>query len=99
RSVAAALQQSGYFRIAHTTGSEAEAEALVERGEVQFMVVIPPDFTRRIVRGEPAPLLVSVDATDPSASGNAIGALQPLLQQAFAHDATGPLAKLALAAP
>ena len=94
RSVSAALQNSGYFRIVHQTGREADAEALLERGEAQFMVVIPPDFTRRLVRGERAPLLVAVDATDPSASGNAIAALQPLLTQALRTDATGALAHL-----
>ncbi|MBI5256237.1 MAG: ABC transporter permease [Burkholderiales bacterium] len=94
RSLGAALQHSGYFRITHTPTSEAEGEALIARGEVQFLVVVPPDFTRALVRGERAPLLVSVDATDPSASGNAIAALQPLLAQALAHDAVGPLAAL-----
>jgi ABC-2 type transport system permease protein len=95
RSVSAALQNSGYFRIVTQTGREADAEALLARGEAQFMVVIPPDFTRRLVRGERAPMLVAVDATDPSASGNAIAALQPLLTQALRTDATGPLAHLA----
>ncbi|WP_284618238.1 ABC transporter permease [Aquabacterium humicola] len=95
RSVGAALQNSGYFRIAHRTGSEVEAEALLERGEVQFMVVIPPGFTREVVRGTRPVLLVSVDATDPAASGNAIAALQPLLTQALATEAVGPLAALA----
>ncbi|HSW05319.1 ABC transporter permease [Aquabacterium sp.] len=94
RSVSAALQNSGYFQISHTAASEAEGERLLERGQVQFMVVIPPDFTRRLVRGEPAPLLIAVDATDPSASGNAIAALQPLLAQALQHDAQGVLAAL-----
>lgn len=94
RSVSAALQNSGYFHIQQVTGSEAEADALLERGEVQFMVVIPPEFTRQLVRGERAPLLISVDATDPSASGNAIAALQPLLAQALQHDAQGSLAVL-----
>ncbi|MDR7304740.1 hypothetical protein [Rhodoferax saidenbachensis] len=28
-----------------------EAEALVETGQVQFMVVIPSDFSHRLVRG------------------------------------------------
>ena len=51
RSVSAALQNSGYFRIVRQTGREADAEALLERGEAQFMVVIPPDFTRRLLRG------------------------------------------------
>jgi len=95
RTVSAALQNSGYFRIVTQTGREADAEALLERGEAQFMIVIPPDFTRRLVRGERAPLLIAVDATDPSASGNAIAALQPLLAQALRTDATGALTHLA----
>ncbi|NRF69159.1 ABC transporter permease [Aquincola sp. S2] len=95
RSISAALQHSGYFRIQRTTGSEAEAEALLERGDVQFMIVIPPGFTRDLVRGARPVLLVAVDATDPAASGNAIAALQPLLTQALAHETSGPLAALA----
>jgi len=61
---------------------------------VQFMVVVPPDFSRRVVRGERPAILVAVDATDPSASGNAIAALGQLAGQALAHELTGPLRAL-----
>ena len=44
RSVVAALQNTGYFKLSHRSDSEAAGEALLETGEVQFMVVIPPDF-------------------------------------------------------
>lgn len=91
RSLVAALQNTGYFRVTHTPASEAEGDDLVQRGEVQFLVVIPPDFSRRVVRGEHPALLVSVDATDPSASGNAIAALGQLGGQALARELTGPL--------
>ena len=93
RSLAAALQNSGYFRVVHTTASEHEGARWIEDGEAQFMVVIPDDFTRRIVRGEPPAVLVEVDATDPSASGNAIAALAGLGTTALAHDLNGPLAR------
>src|SRR5512134_1853351 len=52
RSLGAALQNSGYFRIVHQASGEREAAAWVESGDAQFMVVIPDDFTRRVVRGE-----------------------------------------------
>jgi ABC-2 type transport system permease protein len=94
RSVLVALQNTGYFRIDQTLQSEREAEALVENGTAQFMVVIPPDFTRQMLRGERPALLVAVDATDPSASGNAIAALNAVVPQALAHDLTGPLHSL-----
>ena len=52
RAFSAALQNTGYFRITHLPASEAQAEALIESGEVQFVVAIPSDFSRRVVRGE-----------------------------------------------
>jgi len=94
RSVSAALQNTGYFRIVHAGSSEAAGEALLESGEAQFMVAIPADFTRRVVRGERPAILVAVDATDPSASGNAIAALAQIADQALAHDLDGALAPL-----
>jgi len=94
RSLVAALQNTGYFRVTHQSASEADAEALIERGEVQFMVVIPPDFSQRVVRGERPAILVAVDATDPSASGNAIAALGEVAKQALRHDLVGPLQSL-----
>jgi ABC-2 type transport system permease protein len=95
RSLMAALQNTGYFRIVHSGTSEAAADALIARGEVQFMVVVPIDFERRLVRGEQPALLVSVDATDPSASGNAIAALNAVAASALRHDLVGPLRGLA----
>ena len=94
RSVSAALQNTGYFRIVHAGSSEAAGEALLESGEAQFMVAIPADFSRRVVRGERPAILVAVDATDPSASGNAIAALAQIADQALAHDLDGALAPL-----
>jgi len=94
RSFIAALQNTGYFRIDAQSASEGEAEALIEAGEVQFMVVVPPDFSQRVVRGETPAVLVAVDATDPSASGNAIAALSQVAQQALQADLSGPLRHL-----
>ncbi len=94
RSLVAALEHSGYFRISHRTASEAEGEALVDIGAAQFMLVLPPDFDARLQRGDRPAVLLAVDATDPSASGNAIAALTQLQQQALVHDLVGPLAAL-----
>ena len=99
RGLVAAMQNTGYFRITHSLASETAAEALVETGQVQFMVVIPPDFTHKLVRGERPLLLVSADATDPSASGNAIAALNALVPQAIDHDLPGALRALRPAPP
>jgi ABC-2 type transport system permease protein len=99
RAFGAALQNTGYFRIIERPASEKQADALVETGAVQFVVVIPSDFSRRVVRGERPAILVSVDGTDPSASGNAIAALAQVADQALAHELVGPLARLQPGAP
>lgn len=89
RSLVAALAQSGYFRVQARPASEREGDALVEDGQVQFLIVIPPDFSRRVIRGEQPAVLVSVDATDPSASSNALAALAQLGAQALRRDLVG----------
>jgi ABC-2 type transport system permease protein len=94
RSLSAALQNTGYFKVIHVGTSERDAEALIEDGDAQFMVVIPNDFTQRVFRGEKPAVLVSVDATDPSASGNAIAALAGMAGPALVNDLKGPLASL-----
>ncbi|MFZ6720935.1 ABC transporter permease [Undibacterium sp. Ji49W] len=99
RSFVVAMQNTGYFRVDSVGQSEKEAEALLETGKVQFLLVIPPQFTQQLVRGEKPALLVSVDATDPSASGNAIAALNVIATQALQHDLTGPLRYLQTGSP
>jgi ABC-2 type transport system permease protein len=94
-SVVATLQNTGYFRIVHAGANEGEAERMLEDGRVQFLIVIPPQFSRRIVRGERPQMLVAVDATDPSASGNALAALAAATDRALARELTGPLRPLA----
>ena len=94
RTLVAALQNTGYFRIDAVVEREDEAAALLETGRVQFMVVVPPDFSRRVVRGERPAILVAVDATDPAASGNAMAALAAVAERALAPVLGGPLASL-----
>ncbi|MFZ6677161.1 ABC transporter permease [Undibacterium sp. Tian12W] len=99
RSFVVAMQNTGYFRIDSVGQSEQEAETLLETGKIQFMLVIPPQFTQQLVRGEKPALLISVDATDPSASGNAIAALNVIATQALHHDLKGPLQYLQTGTP
>ena len=67
RSLLAAMQNTGYFRVDHVLGSEKEADAMIETGQVQFMVVIPSGFTRQLVRGA-----TEVNAGPPSVSRSTV---------------------------
>ncbi|MBN9461872.1 MAG: ABC transporter permease [Burkholderiales bacterium] len=91
RSIVAALQNSGYFALAVAARSSREVDALLARGEVQFAVTIPQDFSRRLVRNERPVLLVEADATDPAATSNALAALGTLVDAVVARDAAGVL--------
>ncbi|HEX7971802.1 MAG TPA: ABC transporter permease [Thiobacillus sp.] len=94
RSLVTALQNSEYFRIRERARNETEARDLLARGEVQFVVNVPQDFSRKLQRGERPVLLVEADASDPVATGNAIAVLSRLNLSGLDHDLGGPLARL-----
>jgi ABC-2 type transport system permease protein len=94
RSFIAALENSQYFRVTNRPRSEAEADRLLAEGRVQFVLVIPADFSRRLIRGEHPSMLFAADATDPAAAGNALAAINSISRQALSRDLTGPLSRL-----
>jgi ABC-2 type transport system permease protein len=94
RSFIRALENSSYFKITAQPETEAEAERMIAEGEVQFVVNIPENFARKLQRGERPVILVEADATDPTATGNAIAALAQLSQTGLDHDLRGSLQHL-----
>ncbi|HSS86297.1 MAG TPA: ABC transporter permease [Reyranella sp.] len=95
RTVLSALANTGYMAYTHQPGSEVDADALLRSGQVQFVVKVPSDFTRRLVRGERAEILIDADATDPTTSAGPLAAAVPAINQALARDLVGPLERLA----
>jgi ABC-2 type transport system permease protein len=94
RTLVAAMRQSDYFALTREVNTEAEAALLLQLGEVQFVVNIPEEFSRRLLRGERPTVLVEADATDPAATGPALSAVRALADSVFDRDLTGPLARL-----
>ncbi len=99
RTIVWGLHNSSYFDIVREPKNEAEIQTLLARGTVQFAVHIPVDFSRQLLRGERPDLLLEADATDPSAVGYAIAAINLLATTVLDRDLTGPLAKLRGAPP
>jgi len=85
-----AMENSGYFRISHHVTGEEQARRLLARGDVQFILSIPADFSRRLIRGERPALLVQADATDPSAVSSAVQVINEIARTAFDRDLAGP---------
>ena len=61
-SIVAALNNSGYFDIALATDDPKAARRLLAQNEVSFVVEIPVNFSRDLVRGAQPQLLVEADA-------------------------------------
>ena len=99
RSMLAAMKTSGYFDFVDELASEEAARAALARGDVQFVINFPSDFTRRLLRGEHPALLVEADATDPAAAGAAIASMRDLAQSVVRKDLQGALAPLAGGVP
>ncbi|MGH8634657.1 MAG: ABC transporter permease [Burkholderiales bacterium] len=99
RSFVRALENSGYFRVVRQVTTEREAERALAVGEAQFVLTIPENFSRKLVRGERPVLLLEADASDPAATSNALAALLNLNQTALARDLSGSLAHLQNAPP
>ena len=92
RSYLAAMKNSGYFRFTDAQYDEDGARAALARGDVQFVVNIPADFTRKLLRGERPSILIEADATDPAAGSAAIASIRNLALTVARNDLRGPLA-------
>lgn len=87
RAMVTALELTGYYRFVTPEATAGEAEAMIERGDVAFVVTVPSDFGRRIERGDRAPILIEADATDPSVASGAISTLGTVAAEALRREA------------
>ncbi|MGO4570641.1 ABC transporter permease [Microvirga sp. 2TAF3] len=95
RSYLAAMRATDYFDISMTASSEDELDHLILSGKALFGVQIPAHFGRALIRGDRPEILVVADATDPTATGQAVAALNGLSQNVFSRELIGPAASLA----
>lgn len=95
RTLLQAIRNSRYFQFVREVKTEQEAEEVLARGEAQFVINIPPNFSRDVLRGERPAILVEADATDPAATSNAIGSLRVLITTALQQDLRGALVYMA----
>lgn len=95
RALVQGFTQSGYFRFDRRIFDEDQADDLLVSGEVAFVVHIKAGFTRALLRGERPQLLIEADASDPSASSNAIGYAKEIVSRTLARELRGSLGYLA----
>lgn len=84
RAIVQAMETSDYFDIEGVVSGPDEADRLLREGEASFILTIPPNFERDLLRGDSPQLLLDVDATDPVAAGAGTGAFPTIVQEALA---------------
>jgi ABC-2 type transport system permease protein len=89
------MANSTYFDFVGAVTGASEGEAALREGKANFVVVIPDDFERDVLRGRRPDLLIAADASDPSAVGGAAAALSGIVSVAVAETFVGPLRSLA----
>lgn len=86
RSIVSALERSDYFDFVRKVETARELDILLGSGAVQFAVTIPADLAQRVERGDRPIIMIEADATDPSATSNALAAVGQLGTAALRHD-------------
>jgi ABC-2 type transport system permease protein len=64
RELIRSIGASGYFKTILLTGDESKDASLLVSGQTGLILVVPPDFSQRLVRGQPTPVQVLVDGAD-----------------------------------
>ncbi|MBI1218270.1 MAG: ABC transporter permease subunit [Rhodobacteraceae bacterium] len=86
RAIVTALELTGYYHFTEINVSAEEADRLLTRGDVSFVVTIPSDFDRRVDRGDTPTILIEADSTDPSVASGAVSTLSTVAQQGLAFE-------------
>jgi len=94
RSILYAFKNTSYYDFQQLLTTEDQGREALARGDVQFVISVPPNFSRDLLRGDKPEILVEADATDPSATGYAVGAISGVLTSALQNDLKGSLSYL-----
>lgn len=99
RTLLQGLKNSTYFDFERQVQTVQEGRQLLMRGQIQFLVTIPENFSRDLLRGDRPAILIEADASDPTATSGGLAALEGVLRTAMLADFKGPLARLAQPQP
>ncbi len=81
RNLLDAFRAADYFVIEHSVGSLEEYQALIESGDTRVVLVIPPDYDRRLMEGN-AQVLMVLDGSDATVGATALSTAR-LVGQAY----------------
>jgi len=82
RALLDAFTSADYFKMTHEIRSPGEITTLIERGDVRAALIIPPDYTERLLEGD-AQVSMILDGSDASIGATALSTAR-LVGQSYA---------------
>ncbi|MCF6764862.1 ABC transporter permease [Thiotrichales bacterium 19S3-7] len=83
REIISSIKNTNYFNLEYSNLSPQRANEQLAQGKIQFIIQIPANFTRGIIRGETPQMLVVADAADPASTPYALNALNELTNRTY----------------
>ena len=71
-----AYRTADYFRIAYDVDSEEELRALIDSGQAQAGLIIPPDYSERVLGNRTATVAFVLDGSDPNVASTSLAAAE-----------------------
>lgn len=71
-----AYRAADYFRIAFDVDSEEELRALIDSGQAQAGLIIPPDYSERVLGNRTATVAFVLDGSDPNVASTSLAAAE-----------------------
>lgn len=79
RDLIARLRQAEQFELKYLLSDSREIDALLDNERIKAALIIPEDFSRRLLGNEEAAVQVIVDGSDSTGAATALGYLQTLI--------------------
>ena len=97
RALIAAFENSGYFDLLSYALSPAELADTIDAGRAKVALHIPPDFGDQVLRGQPSPVQLVIDGSDPNVAQTASFAAAAVVQARTAELSAASAARRGLA--
>lgn len=89
RAIVSGMKTSDYYNFVGIETDPAQSALALRDGTANFVVVIPPNFERDVLRGRSPELLIDADAADPTALSGAVAALSGIINIAVDQSLQG----------
>ncbi len=92
-----AYRAADYFRLAYDADSELELRRLIEDGRAQAGIIIPPDYSAKVLAGETAQIAFVLDGSDPNVASTSLAAAELIGQAHSTQLLVDRLARMGMA--